>query len=282
MFAFVILNYNSFSLTVDCIHAIRKLSEKIEKKVVVVDNHTLMSEEEKHLRSLCDALLVNEENLGFAKGNNIGVRYAYETYQVDFVCILNSDCMILQKDFLEQVIKIYEKESFAMLGPKIISYDCLSWNPFPVFKDLARVKEEIRYQEKMIKFYKSRILYFLLQIYLFLKGKPKKIDRNGLKQEEGVALHGCCILFSKKYLDTHKDAFYPETFLYHEEEFLYYRVLSENLKSIYSPSIEVVHLEGMATQKTFKNKRKKCLFKTENILLSLYKLQKIMENKERI
>ncbi len=282
MFAFVILNYNSYDLTLNCIEKIRKLKEGNKAKIIVVDNATLTTIESNNLKKQCDKLIVNKKNLGFAKGNNIGITYAKENYKSNFICVLNSDCMISQNDFLLRIKKIYKENSFDILGPKIHSFDGLSWNPFPVYQDLEQVNHKIKYHEKILKIYKNKVLYFLLNVYLFFKIKKEKIEKNGNQKEEKVALHGCCLIFSKKYIEAYKDAFYPETFLYHEEEFLYYRMIKDNLKFIYDPQIEVTHLEGIATTKTYKNKRKKLIFKTENILKSLYKLKEIMENNKRI
>lgn len=282
MISFVILNYNSFELTKECIKKIKKIKTKKSISIIVVDNNTLDKNEIKELKEQADKVIVNNENIGFAKANNIGINYAKNKYNSDFICVLNSDCFIEQETFIDNIYKIYQNKKFDLLGPKIISDNFLSWNPFPVYKTLNEINEKIKYHEKLLKIYKSKFLYLLLKLYLFLKFNNKYFDRNGKVEEENVALHGCCIIFSKKYLKKYNDAFYNDTFLYHEEEFLYYRMKKNKLVYIYDPKIEVYHLEGQATNKTYKNERKKLVFKMKEILNSLYKLKKIVENDSNI
>lgn len=38
-------------------------------------------------------------NLGFAKGNNVGYKYAVKELKCDFICILNNDTLLVQDDF---------------------------------------------------------------------------------------------------------------------------------------------------------------------------------------
>ena len=100
---------------------------------------------------------------------------------------------------------------------------------------------------------------------------------NGKQEEQNVAVHGCAIIFSKKYVKKFPNVFYPNTFLFHEEDFLYYRIKKEKLLSLYSPEIEIVHKEGGSLEKMFKkNKRKKLLFRTEEIIKSLLLLKNEM------
>ena len=103
--------------------------------------------------------------------------------------------------------------------------------------------------------------------------------RNGRERKTNVALHGCAIIFSQKYYEKFADVFYPNTFLYHEESFLYLRVKENNLISVYDPSIEIIHKEGASLSKEMNNnERKKLLFRTKEIIKSLTILEKEMEH----
>ncbi len=279
MFGFVILNYNSFELTVECIDYIKRLKTKRKINIVVVDNNTLKESEVKLLKKISDKVIVNQKNLGFAKGNNKGIEYLKKNANCDFICCLNSDCLIKQEDFIEQIYKMDKKDHFDMLGPKILSDNYLSWNPFPVYKTLEEVENKLKYYQKLDKIYRQPFLYFLLNIYLLKNCFKKEYDHNGNKKEYEVALHGCCLIFSKKYIDQYKDAFLPDTFLFHEEEFLYQRMKKDGLVSVYDPSIVVYHLEGKATEKSIRNKRKRLYFKNKYKIDSLTKLKKYMVSK---
>lgn len=55
-------------------------------------------------------LIENELNYGFAEGSNIGIRYALNILQSDYILTLNNDT-IVDKDFLVRLLKAAEQES---------------------------------------------------------------------------------------------------------------------------------------------------------------------------
>lgn len=59
--------------------------------------------------------------LGYARGNNIGYKYASETLQSDFIIVLNNDLFLRQKDFSSRVLTEYGRMPYAVMGPDILS-----------------------------------------------------------------------------------------------------------------------------------------------------------------
>ncbi len=88
--ALIILNWNGKKDTLECLDSIAKLDyEKFE--TIVVDNGST----DGSLDSLPThvTVLKNKENLGFAEGNNVGIRYALEK-DFDAVVLLNNDTIV--------------------------------------------------------------------------------------------------------------------------------------------------------------------------------------------
>lgn len=115
----VILNWNGIKDTIECLSSIRKLEIKNCKlKIVVVDNGSTDNSVEVLKKQKGITLLENKENLGFAGGNNVGMKYAVEN-DADFVLILNNDT-IVKEDLLVQLIEAaqYNKKA-GVLSPKI-------------------------------------------------------------------------------------------------------------------------------------------------------------------
>ena len=279
MMVFVILHYNNIKETMECVDSL----EKFKQKIIVVSN----SKDYDNLRKIekqVDKVIINEENIGFAKANNIGCKYAIEKFKPDFLCVINNDIVIDQKDFLDKVEKLYKKYQFDVLGPKILPEDLPSVNPFPVYDTLEKIEDRIKYTKKLIKIYNSVILRNILSCYVLIKSKLKKVSKpvNGEKDELGVALHGCALIFSKKYYERYETVFYNETFLYHEEEFLYYRCKHDNLTFLYSPEVELVHKEGRSLDNSFNNNYKKLIFKNKEILKSLQLLEAVYKKGDAI
>lgn len=281
MVAFVVLHYKNINDTIECLDSIKKLSNQDKVRIVVVDNNSLIDSEVEMLKRYTEDIILLDDNLGFAKANNIGCNYAKEKYDPDFVCVINNDTIIYQKDFIDKIEKNYKKYKFDMLGPYIETDGGDSVNPFMVFDNITKINDEIKKTEKLIKIYDSSVLTSLLNVYMKIKYlfvKPIKLH-NSLKLEKNVALHGCFLMFSRKYLRKYEFPFYNETFLYHEEEFLYFRMKRDSLISIYDPNIKIFHKEGASLDCSFDTKiRNKKKFREQMRLQSLKLLRKYLED----
>ncbi len=68
-------------------------------------------------------LIKNDENDGFAEGNNIGIKYAVKTLNPDYILLLNNDTVV-DKDFLNELVDIGKTNTnIGIIGPKIYYYD---------------------------------------------------------------------------------------------------------------------------------------------------------------
>ena len=282
MVSFIILHYKNLKDTIECIESIQKLKSKEKKNIVVVDNHTLDEKGIQKLKEYTEDIILLQENMGFAKANNMGCKYAKEKYHPSFLCVINNDTVITQEDFIERINQIYKETDFDILGPYI---ECKegsgSVNPYQPLKTKEEVEKEKKNQQRLLKVYQSPVLYFLLTLGIKIKRIFKKREpmRNGKKREFDVALHGCSLIFSKKYYEKFEEVFYPNTFLYHEESFLYLRMKQYHLKTVYDPDISIVHKEGASLSLAMdNNERKKMLFRTQEIIKSLTLLEKEIES----
>ena len=283
MISFIVLHYKNINDTIECIRSILKQKTNKKISIVVVDNDTLNDFDEKKLKKFDVDLIKLDSNLGFAKANNIGCKHAINKYNPDFLCVINNDTVIDQLNFIDKIYECYKKYSFDILGPKIITDGGDSVNPFPVYKSVEQIDAAIKKSELLIKIYSNFVLSFLLNLYfktkLFFK-IPIHL-KNGECLEKKIALHGCALIFSKKYYDLYDYVFYNDTFLYHEEEFLYQRILRDNLVSVYDPDIEIFHKEGASLNNNFKNQeRKKMIFRNTEIIKSLQLLKKNIEEND--
>ena len=89
----VIVSYNVRSYLEECLKSVQKALEGIEGEVFVVDNHS----DDDSVETIRNEypwvkLIVNLENLGFAKANNQAIRKA----QGDYVLLLNPDTVVCQ------------------------------------------------------------------------------------------------------------------------------------------------------------------------------------------
>jgi len=68
-------------------------------------------------------LIQTGANLGFAGGNNVGIRYTLAKGDCDYVLLLNNDT-VMDKNFLIKLVSIAEKDTkIGIVSPKIYYYD---------------------------------------------------------------------------------------------------------------------------------------------------------------
>lgn len=115
----IILHFRNKELTLKCLGSINELKVKNFKlEVIVVNNNP--NEDLADLKKQFSYIdfLETGNNLGFAGGNNFGIRYALEN-GADFIMILNNDT-IVDKNLLVQLIKVAkDHEDAGVLSPKI-------------------------------------------------------------------------------------------------------------------------------------------------------------------
>jgi len=92
----IILNYNVRYFLEQCVFSVQKALEGIDGEIIVIDNASsddsceMMKTKFPHIK-----LIENEANLGFPKGNNIGVAQA----KGEYICILNPDTVVAEDTF---------------------------------------------------------------------------------------------------------------------------------------------------------------------------------------
>ena len=128
-FAFVILHYMTKQETIDCVASIleKTKAEPMKVSIVIVDNASANGTG-RELQQLYQGaeniyVILNPENLGFARGNNVGFEFAKKTLNSDFICLINNDTLLMQDDFLSRICADYQQHHFAVLGPQILSKD---------------------------------------------------------------------------------------------------------------------------------------------------------------
>jgi hypothetical protein len=119
--AVIILNWNGKDQTLDCLASLRQLDYP-EYEVVVVDNASEDGSVQAVRVSYPEVTVIeNRKNLGFAQGNNVGMKYALSS--ADYVLLLNNDTVVAPQ-FLKSLIGAAETDpQIGMAGPTIYYFD---------------------------------------------------------------------------------------------------------------------------------------------------------------
>jgi hypothetical protein len=117
--AIILVNWNGFDFTEACLDSLRKVDFP-DFKVILVDNGSQNQEGQRLKKAFPEIELIeNSENLGFAGGNNVGIRFALNQ-GFTHVMLLNNDTEV-EPDFLgEMVRKIQQNPRLGVVQPLIL------------------------------------------------------------------------------------------------------------------------------------------------------------------
>lgn len=284
MICFIILNYIDYLDTIKTTNEIMKINGN--KSIIIVDNcspNDSFNNLKKTFNSnQCVSVLKAKSNLGFARGNNLGYRYALEKFKPKFIVVLNSDIQIDQNDLITRINNSYSKNRFDIMGPDIITIsEGKHQNPlnieFPTLSKLVRKRNRL-----LIKVYLKPLYWVRWRLFSGLNNQKKKQNASKDKVKEvtfNVPLHGSFYVFSKKFINENKlGCFYPKTFMYMEAEILYWQSHYRNYKMIYDPSVIVHHVDDASTDMTFTNRFDKAVFSNRSLLKSTNVFIKLIKN----
>lgn len=283
-YSFVILHYLAPDVTRRCIDTILSNFGDKDISVIAVDNASpdgsgdLLKQEYSTIDKVHFILL--DSNEGFARGNNAGYDFAKETFDPDFIIVLNNDVMINDKDFLGTILQEYEETPFAVLGPDI-HVPSHNWHQSPVRLEPMTIAEVKALRCKMAAKYRFHAYkYFSWNAKLLLglrKEAARKENAPGVPHY-GCVLHGACYIFSRDFIRSRNYAFNPATFLYTEEDILNFECTKTGLVMRYSPHLHVEHLEDVSTNAAFKSSYRRSRMKYKNLVDSLDVLLRLMKN----
>ncbi len=118
MVSVIVLTYNNETMNRQCIDSILNQTAYASYELIIVDNHSTDStvdylEELQRQKLPRVTVILNEENLGFAGGNNCGIRCA----KGDYILLLNNDTVVT-RGWLTQMVKHLEQNpQYGMCNP---------------------------------------------------------------------------------------------------------------------------------------------------------------------
>jgi len=213
----VILTFNGMGYVKDCLSSVLDQTyPNIE--VIVVDNASedgspeLVEEQFPSVR-----LIRNSSNLGFAAGNNVGIRLAHG----DYIVLLNQDTRA-DSHWIEEVVKVAEQDKkIGMCASKLLYTDepkTINNTGILLFKDLSTVGRGINEVD---------------------------VDQYGY-QEEVFGAYGAAAFYRGAMLKK-VGLFDEDYFLIHEEDELAFRARFAGWRCIYVPTAVVYHARSAHT-----------------------------------
>jgi GT2 family glycosyltransferase len=231
--AIILINYNQAANTIECLASLEKISWSAKPLVIVVDNASL-DDSLKVIKSKFPevTLLANQENLGFAAGNNRGFVVA-KRHGADLVMLLNNDTKIDPQLALNLYRSIEQRAD--IVAPKIYFYP-----GFEFHKDRYAKKE----QGKVIWYAGGHIDW---QNIFGIHHGVDQVDRGQFDQEAEIDFAtGCCFMARCSILEK-LNLFDPRYYLYLEDADFSVRAQKAGYKIIYQPKAFLWHKNAEST-----------------------------------
>lgn len=227
----IILNYNVSNFLEQCVLSVKSALSAIDAEIIVIDNNSSDDSCTMMKRRFPEVKLIeNKQNLGFPKGNNIGVAQA----KGEYICILNPDTVVAEDTFIKVMAFAKKQKNLGIIGCKLID---------GTGNFLPESKRGI--PTPFVAFTKIAGLY---KIYPKCFGKyyAQKLAENETGKVE--ILVGAFMLMKRDlYLEI--EGFDENCFMYSDDVDLSYMVLQKGKSNYYFHETSVIHYKGESTLK---------------------------------
>lgn len=229
----IILNYNVRYFLEQCVLSVQAALQHIDGEIIVIDNNSsddscqMIKKQFPHVK-----LIENKENLGFPKGNNIGVAEA----KGEYICILNPDTVV-SEDTFEKILNTKNWQlNTGIVGCKLID---------GTGNFLPESKRSI--PTPWVAFTKVFGLYkFFPKVRLFNQYYGQHLSEN---QSGNVEILVGAFMLMKRDLYNEVGGFDENCFMYSDDIDLSYRVIKKDKINYYFAETTVIHYKGESTVK---------------------------------
>ncbi len=224
----IILNYNVRFFLEQCVLSVQKALENIDGEIIVIDNNSSDDSCEMMKQLFPNVKLIeNKENLGFPKGNNIGVAQA----KGDYICILNPDTVVAEDTFSKILNTKNWQQNTGIIGCKLIDG---TGNFLPESK--RGVPTPWVSFTKIFGLYKVSNVFGKYYAQHLTENQSGKVD----------ILVGAFIVMQRE-LYNEIGGFDEKCFMYSDDIDLSYMVLQKGKYNFYFHETAVIHYKGEST-----------------------------------
>lgn len=226
----LILHYKTIEKTIGCVSSV--LETEPRANVIIIDNYsndgTLETLKCKYADNIRIAFICLDENKGFAKANNAGMRYLHEN-GAQYTVVTNND-IVFKPNSIKHLVESLKKTDSILSAPKVINADNSIMDSVQLYRD-HNIYE-----------------------YLYHRMKSRFCCSNNYLAEECnditpiKSFSGCCFACDLEKMNS-IDYFDEHTFLYFEEPILSLKIEKAGYDMVFVPEAEVVHYHGASTSR---------------------------------
>lgn len=228
----ILVNWNCLKYTEQCLTSIRNTGTDIDYEVIVVDNDSFDAPCQSLVTNYSWAtLILSEENLGFGRANNLGVRYSTGKN----LLFLNPDT-IVKGDALKRMLTALESLPEAgAVGCRLLNPDgTLQATSVQAFPTIANQVFALHWLQR--RWPRSP-----------LWGKQALYSSDLSKLHEVDFVSGAAILVKRDVFEK-VGGFNPKYFMFAEEADLCLMIHRNGYKVVHTSDAEIIHFGGQSTK----------------------------------
>jgi hypothetical protein len=224
----VVVNWNTREMLATCLRTAQEMADEVSIELVVVDNASTDGSQDMLRQQFPGArLILNTQNVGFARANNQGVAAA----QGRCVLLLNSDAFLLPRSLSAMVELADANPHLGLVGAHLLNSDGTfqaSYTPFPSL-----------WQEFLILSGLGRLF--------FGRYYPSRGPQESRGPQPVDYVEGACLLARREAYQA-VGGMDEGFFMYAEEVDLCYALIRAGWQVWYHPDARVTHLGGASSR----------------------------------
>lgn len=232
----MIVSYNVKELLKDCLESI------VNCEIIVVDNNSPDKSVQMVKRDFPKVKLIeSRENLGFAKGNNLGAKNS----KGEFILFLNPDTKICPVSLKKMVEFLRAHPRVGIVGPQLLNADETLQPSVGVYPSILSLilEKPIDFLERNMPLVRSFLGIFSVKYKKFTR--PSPVDW----------VSGAALACRKKVWES-LNGFDEKFFMYFEDVDLCFRAKKDGWKVYHLPESKIYHLRGKSQPAKSKKKAK--------------------------
>lgn len=235
MVSVIIINYNTFQLTCDCIRTVQAVTKGVDYEIVLVDNASTADNPDDFLLQFPDITLIKSSvNGGFAQGNNLGIKHSTG----DIILLLNSDT-ILNDDCISKAATFLHNSShdIGVLSGHLTYTDGKYQHNARAFRSIRNEVLDLLRPFLMLIPYRKRAALMLNQYF------------RGDFDTYCDWVSGAFFMFRKKILNDLPERKLDERFfMYGEDQLWCYQFRQAGYKCYFLSDTRLIHIANASTE----------------------------------
>lgn len=230
----IIVNYNTCKMTAECIDSVIEKTTDLSYEIILVDNASTDGSKDFFTNDNRITYLYNDENLGFGRANNCGVKIAKGRN----ILFLNSDTLLINNAVKIMSDYLDTHNHVGAVGGNLYTHDMRPGMSF------QRLRPSLSWEiNDLLLNLPLRVRYGKTATYFNTSSRPIKVGY----------IMGADLMTRKAIVDK-IGCFDPQFFMYFEETDLCHRIAKNGYNLHVIPTAKIIHHEGKSFGEMTKSK----------------------------